>query len=111
VRELGVTALRFWVLRHGVIAASRGGKLKTLVQSIAIGLYVLPLTAWAPNPLVDWVRWWLMGLAVVAACAAAGRGPGPGDASREALDTDGGMARLAAAARRDPVLEDYVFYF
>jgi len=37
VRELGVTALRFWVLRHGVIAASRGGKLKTLVQSLAIG--------------------------------------------------------------------------
>ena len=64
VRELGVTALRFWVLRHGVIAASRGGKLKTLVQSLAIGLYVLPLAAWAPNPLVDWVRWWLMGLAV-----------------------------------------------
>jgi len=64
VRELGVTALRFWVLRHGVIAASRGGKLKTLVQSLAIGLYVLPLAAWAPNPLVDWARWWLMGLAV-----------------------------------------------
>jgi CDP-diacylglycerol---glycerol-3-phosphate 3-phosphatidyltransferase len=64
VRELGVTALRFWVLRHGVIAASRGGKLKTLVQSLAIGLYLLPLAAWAPNPLVDWVRWWLMGLAV-----------------------------------------------
>ncbi|HEX4248189.1 MAG TPA: CDP-diacylglycerol--glycerol-3-phosphate 3-phosphatidyltransferase [Pseudonocardia sp.] len=64
VRELGVTALRFWVLRHGVIAASRGGKLKTLVQSVAIGLYVFPLAAWAPNPLVDWLRWWLMGLAV-----------------------------------------------
>lgn len=44
VRELGVTALRFWVIRHGVIAASRGGKLKTLLQGVAIGLYVLPLT-------------------------------------------------------------------
>jgi CDP-diacylglycerol---glycerol-3-phosphate 3-phosphatidyltransferase len=64
VRELGVTGLRFWVLRHGVIAASRGGKLKTLVQSLAIGLYVLPLTAVAPVPVVDQVRWWLMGLAV-----------------------------------------------
>ena len=41
-RELGVTALRFWVLRQGVIAASRGGKLKTLLQVIAISLYVLP---------------------------------------------------------------------
>ena len=44
VRELGVTALRFWVLRHGVIPASRGGKLKTLLQVIAIGLYLLPLS-------------------------------------------------------------------
>jgi CDP-diacylglycerol---glycerol-3-phosphate 3-phosphatidyltransferase len=41
-RELGVTALRFWVIRRGVIAASRGGKLKTLLQVIAICLYVLP---------------------------------------------------------------------
>jgi CDP-diacylglycerol---glycerol-3-phosphate 3-phosphatidyltransferase len=41
-REIGVTALRFWVLRQGVIAASRGGKLKTLLQVVAICLYVLP---------------------------------------------------------------------
>ncbi|MEU4442143.1 CDP-diacylglycerol--glycerol-3-phosphate 3-phosphatidyltransferase [Actinosynnema sp. NPDC050801] len=46
VRELGVTLLRFWVIRHGVIPASRGGKAKTLVQIVAIGLYVLPLPAW-----------------------------------------------------------------
>ncbi|WP_299558691.1 CDP-diacylglycerol--glycerol-3-phosphate 3-phosphatidyltransferase [uncultured Mycolicibacterium sp.] len=46
-RELGITVLRFAVLRHGVIPASRGGKLKTLVQSVAIGLFVLPLSgAW-----------------------------------------------------------------
>jgi CDP-diacylglycerol---glycerol-3-phosphate 3-phosphatidyltransferase len=43
-REVGVTLLRFWVIRHGVIPASRGGKLKTLLQGLAIGLYVLPLT-------------------------------------------------------------------
>ena len=42
VREIAVTALRFWVIRRGVIAASRGGKLKTLLQVIAIALYVLP---------------------------------------------------------------------
>jgi CDP-diacylglycerol--glycerol-3-phosphate 3-phosphatidyltransferase len=46
VREVGVTLLRFWVIRHGVMAASRGGKLKTLLQGVAIGLYVLPLTGW-----------------------------------------------------------------
>ena len=43
-RELAVTALRFWVIRHGVIPASRGGKVKTLLQGVAIGLYVLPLS-------------------------------------------------------------------
>ena len=42
VREVAVTCLRFWVIRRGVIAASRGGKLKTLLQVIAISLYVLP---------------------------------------------------------------------
>jgi CDP-diacylglycerol--glycerol-3-phosphate 3-phosphatidyltransferase len=41
-RELAVTGLRFWVIRQGVIAASRGGKLKTLLQVVAISLYILP---------------------------------------------------------------------
>ena len=49
VRELGITVLRFAVLRRGVIPASRGGKLKTLVQTVAIGLFVLPMAgAWRP---------------------------------------------------------------
>lgn len=42
-REIGVTLLRFVVLRYGVIPASRGGKLKTGLQALAIGLFVLPL--------------------------------------------------------------------
>ena len=47
-REIGVTLLRFWVIRRGVLAASRGGKVKTVVQAVAIGLYLLPLHAmWA----------------------------------------------------------------
>jgi CDP-diacylglycerol--glycerol-3-phosphate 3-phosphatidyltransferase len=59
-RELGITGLRVFVIRHGVIPASRGGKAKTLVQNIAIGLYVLPLSgAWAS------ARFWVMGLALV----------------------------------------------
>lgn len=48
VRELGVTALRFVVIRHGVMPASRGGKLKTLLQGIAIALYVWP-PGWVPH--------------------------------------------------------------
>lgn len=48
-RELGITALRFAVLRHGVMPASRGGKVKTAVQGLALGLYILPLPgAWEP---------------------------------------------------------------
>jgi CDP-diacylglycerol--glycerol-3-phosphate 3-phosphatidyltransferase len=42
VREVGVTLLRLWVLRHGVIPASKGGKAKTVLQMVAIGLYLLP---------------------------------------------------------------------
>ncbi|MBN3453317.1 MULTISPECIES: CDP-diacylglycerol--glycerol-3-phosphate 3-phosphatidyltransferase [Mycolicibacterium] len=59
VRELGITLLRLAVLRHGVIPASRGGKLKTLVQAVAIGLFVLPLHAWPAIWLtVAWVIMW-----------------------------------------------------
>ena len=60
LREIGVTGLRFFVIRHGVIPASRGGKAKTLLQNLAIGLYLLPLTAAAAS-----LRFWLLGLAVV----------------------------------------------
>ncbi|RAV13270.1 CDP-diacylglycerol--glycerol-3-phosphate 3-phosphatidyltransferase [Mycolicibacterium sp. GF69] len=56
VREVGITVLRFAVLRHGVIPASRGGKLKTLVQGVAIGLFILPLSgAWLS---ATWVIMW-----------------------------------------------------
>jgi CDP-diacylglycerol--glycerol-3-phosphate 3-phosphatidyltransferase len=64
VREIGVTGLRFFVIRHGVIPASRGGKAKTLVQNLAIGLYVLPLTGAAAS-----VRFWLLGVAVIVTIA------------------------------------------
>ena len=59
-RELAVTLLRVWVLRHGVIPASRGGKWKTVAQSVAITLYLLPLTGVMAS-----VRWWVMALAVL----------------------------------------------
>ena len=44
VREIGVTLLRFVVIRHGVMPSGRGGKLKTVLQTVAITLYLLPLT-------------------------------------------------------------------
>lgn len=48
-REVGVTVLRLAVIRRGVIPASWGGKLKTVVQVVAIGLFVLPWTE-TPGP-------------------------------------------------------------
>ncbi|MFE3327229.1 CDP-diacylglycerol--glycerol-3-phosphate 3-phosphatidyltransferase [Streptomyces sp. NPDC059176] len=59
-RELGVTLMRFWVIRWGVIPASRGGKMKTLAQGTAVGMYVLVLT----GPLAT-LRWWVMAVAVL----------------------------------------------
>ncbi|ORV28305.1 CDP-diacylglycerol--glycerol-3-phosphate 3-phosphatidyltransferase [Mycolicibacterium confluentis] len=58
-REVGITVLRFAVLRRGVIPASRGGKLKTLVQAVAIGLFILPLHEWPSVWLTTaWVVMW-----------------------------------------------------
>jgi CDP-diacylglycerol--glycerol-3-phosphate 3-phosphatidyltransferase len=59
-REIGVTVLRFAVLRRGVIPASWGGKLKALVQAVAIGLFILPLAG-------SWLTaaWVVLGLAIV----------------------------------------------
>ncbi|MGV4886157.1 CDP-diacylglycerol--glycerol-3-phosphate 3-phosphatidyltransferase [Streptomyces viridosporus] len=59
-REIGITLLRFLVIRYGVIPASRGGKLKTLTQGVAVGMYVLALTGWLAT-----LRWWVMAAAVV----------------------------------------------
>jgi CDP-diacylglycerol--glycerol-3-phosphate 3-phosphatidyltransferase len=43
VREWGITLLRLWVIRHGVMAAGRGGKLKTVLQTVALGMFILPI--------------------------------------------------------------------
>ena len=63
VREWGITALRFFVIRYGVIPASRGGKLKTVVQTAAIFLYLLPLGG--PAPWLVWVAFAVMMAAVL----------------------------------------------
>ena len=60
VREWGVTALRFWVIRYGVIAASKGGKVKTALQILAITWYLCPF----PHP-VNLVADWIMAAAVI----------------------------------------------
>jgi len=66
VREVGITVLRFVVLSRGLIPASRGGKAKTLVQTFAIGLYLLPLVELVgAAAAVGAVRWTAMAAALV----------------------------------------------
>lgn len=51
VREFGITVLRFFMIRIAVMPASRGGKIKTVLQTAAIGLFLLifPLSAVLPS--------------------------------------------------------------
>jgi CDP-diacylglycerol--glycerol-3-phosphate 3-phosphatidyltransferase len=59
-REVGVTLIRFWVIRYGVIAASHGGKVKTALQVLAIVWYLWPVA-----PPLAAIGPWLMAAAVV----------------------------------------------
>lgn len=42
VREIGITLLRFVVIRYGVMPASRGGKIKTALQALALAMLITP---------------------------------------------------------------------
>jgi CDP-diacylglycerol--glycerol-3-phosphate 3-phosphatidyltransferase len=42
-REVGITVLRLLVIKRKVISASKGGKIKTLLQNFSVGFYILPL--------------------------------------------------------------------
>lgn len=59
-REFGITLMRFWVIRYGVIAASRGGKAKTALQILAIVWYL-----WPAPPALAGVGFWIMMAAVL----------------------------------------------
>lgn len=43
VREIGITIFRLAVIKRGVIAANKGGKIKSTFQNLGVGFYVLPL--------------------------------------------------------------------
>ena len=45
-REIAITLLRFKVINRGIIPASRGGKVKTISQIVAILAYLVPLDGW-----------------------------------------------------------------
>jgi CDP-diacylglycerol--glycerol-3-phosphate 3-phosphatidyltransferase len=59
VREIAITLLRFWVIKQGVIPASRGGKIKTVSQIVAIVAFLIPLDGW-----VDTVAQMSLGIAL-----------------------------------------------
>ena len=63
-REVGVTVVRFVVIRHGVMPAGRGGKIKTFAQAVALSLLILP--AWVlPMPQIwQWTAYSVLGIAV-----------------------------------------------
>jgi CDP-diacylglycerol--glycerol-3-phosphate 3-phosphatidyltransferase len=64
-REWGVTAMRFFVIRHGVMPAGRGGKLKTVLQSVTLTLFSLPLWVFPLSGLWTAAAWVTMVLAVL----------------------------------------------
>lgn len=59
-REVGITLLRFAVIKQGIIAASKGGKIKSLLQNFSVGFYILPLPEYLFIP-----RDILLGVAIV----------------------------------------------
>lgn len=86
VREWGITALRFAVIKYGVIAADMGGKIKTVLQAVVIILYLLPITH-----VIEWLHTlaWILMLLTVAITVITG------------LDYILKAYRLWAAARRE----------
>ncbi|MGV8845386.1 CDP-diacylglycerol--glycerol-3-phosphate 3-phosphatidyltransferase [Tessaracoccus sp.] len=57
VREWGITWLRAAIAKYGIMAANRGGKLKTVTQSVALALYLLGL-----EHLPVWLQWVAQGI-------------------------------------------------
>jgi CDP-diacylglycerol---glycerol-3-phosphate 3-phosphatidyltransferase len=68
-REVGITALRFVVIRHGVMPAGRGGKVKTLLQVLALGLLILPLWTLPFEQTLKTVAYGVLAAAVVVTVA------------------------------------------
>lgn len=65
VREWGITLMRFVVMKYGVMPASRGGKIKTTLQAVALGGYILPFDLWS-----HWTATVLQGASHIAMAAA-----------------------------------------
>lgn len=62
LREWGITAMRFVVKKYGVMPASQGGRIKTTLQAVALGGYVLPFELWdnVPSDVLRWITHLMM---------------------------------------------------
>lgn len=60
VREVGITIFRLAIIKRGVIAANKGGKIKSTFQNFGVGFYVLPL-----SPGLYWFRDGFMAVAII----------------------------------------------
>jgi CDP-diacylglycerol--glycerol-3-phosphate 3-phosphatidyltransferase len=64
IREFGITIFRLAVIRTRVVPAIASGKLKTVLQAVAISLLLFPF--WTiVGEWEHWVAWVLLGIAVV----------------------------------------------
>jgi CDP-diacylglycerol--glycerol-3-phosphate 3-phosphatidyltransferase len=62
IREWGITIMRFALKKYEVLPAGRGGKLKTVFQSVAIAMLLMPL-----DYLPGWVKtvaWTVLAIAL-----------------------------------------------
>lgn len=65
VRELGITFWRMALARRGlVVPASKGGKLKTVLQTAAVTFYILPVGGF-----MEWVAHFFMAAALIVTVA------------------------------------------
>ncbi|BDZ38556.1 CDP-diacylglycerol--glycerol-3-phosphate 3-phosphatidyltransferase [Microbacterium suwonense] len=60
IREWGITVHRFIIVHEQVVAAAWMGKIKTVVQGVALGWALLPLHVWLGMPVWTGVTLWLM---------------------------------------------------
>ncbi len=71
VREWSVTIMRLSVAKHVVIAAAQGGKIKTVLQTVALAGLLLPLRSFDGTfGAVTEVLWWGFAAVMAAALAA-----------------------------------------
>ena len=59
-REIGITIFRLLVIKDGVIPASKGGKIKTLMQNFGVGFFILPFPSW-----LEWFRVGFISVAII----------------------------------------------